>query len=217
MGNWKSQPATNMISSEVEAWAKKAWMLKGNMFFHPLNQNLFFMGFDLTEEADWVIKNGSQIFRGEILHLERWTPSSGCTRSKGQDQEAWIRVVGLPLHLWKKEILENIRDSCGGFVALDKETSLRKNLLWVRILIKMKSSGRPTSVNLLAPRSYELQIWWEIQPRVIEVYPRRHRREVVMIEPIEEDERKTHVAGRVIAKRGAMSPIIREEQRNEGQ
>ena len=82
-------------------------------------------------------------------------------------------MVGLPLHLWIEEIMVKIRDSCGGFVAMDKEKSLMKNLLWARILVKMKSSGRPTSVNLLTgARSYELQLWWEIQPRVTEVYPR---------------------------------------------
>ena len=37
VGSWKSQTAINMTSSEVEAWAKKAWRLKGNISFHPLN------------------------------------------------------------------------------------------------------------------------------------------------------------------------------------
>ena len=218
VGSWKSQPATNMTSSEVEAWAKKAWRLKGNMFFHPLNQNLFFMGFDLMEEADWVMENGSRIYRGEVLLLERWTPSTGCTRSKGQNQEAWIRVVGLPLHLWTEEILVTIGDSCGGFVAMDKETSLMKNLLWARILVKMKRSGRPTSVNLLAgARSYEIQLWWEIQPRVTEVYPRRFRRETEMAYPRVEDEGKIRAAGCVTAEREATRPILREVQRNKGQ
>ena len=127
VGSWKSKPATNTISSEMEAWARKAWRLKGNVFFHSLNQNLFFMGFDLTEEADWVMENGSRICRGEALLLERWTPSTGCTRSNSQNQEAWIRVFGLPLHLWTEEILVKIGDSCGGFVAMDKETSLMEN------------------------------------------------------------------------------------------
>ena len=133
--------------------------------------------------------NGSRICRGEALILERWNPSTGCTRSKSQNQEAWIRVVGLPLHLWTEKILVTIGNSCGGFVAMDKETSLMKNLLWARILVKMKSSGRPTSVNLLAGgRSYEIQLWWEIQPRVTEVYPRRFSRETEMANPRVEDE-----------------------------
>ena len=129
VGSWKSQTATKMKSLEVEAWAKKAWRLKGSVSFHPLNQNLFFMVFDLSAEADWVMENGSRICRGEVMLLERWNPSTGCTRSRGQNQEAWIRVVGLPLHLWTEEILVTIGDSCGGVVAMDKETSLMKNLL----------------------------------------------------------------------------------------
>ena len=218
VGSWKSKPATNTISSQMEAWAKKAWRLKGNMFFHPLNQNLFFMGFDLTEEADWVMENGIRICRGEALHLERWTPSTDCTRSNGQNQEAWIRVVGLPLHLWTEEILVKIGDSCGGFVAMDKETSLMENLLWARILIKMKGSGRPTSVILLAgARSYEIQLWWEIQPRVTEVYPSRIRRETEMVNLRVEDEGKIRAAKRVTADREARRHIPRVMQRERGQ
>ena len=136
------------------------------------------------------------------MHLEWWTPSIGCMGSKGQDQEAWIRVVGLPLHLWIGEILKKVGDSCGGFVAMDKGTSLRTDLLWARIQVKMNSIGKPSSVNLLArAKSYELQIWWEIQPRVAEVYPRRKRAARVLVEPKEEDERKTRVFGPVSAKK----------------
>ena len=218
VGSWKSQTATKMTSLEVEAWAKKAWRLKGSISFHPLNQNLFFMVFDLSAEADWVMENGSRICRGEVMLLERWNPSTGCTRSRGQNQEAWIRVVGLPLHLWTEEILVTIGDSCGGFVAMDKETSLMKNLLWARILVKIKRVGRPTSVNLLAGvRSYEIQLWWEIQPEVTEVYPRRLRRETEMANPRVEDEGKLHADGRVMAEKGATRPTFREVQRNMGQ
>ena len=196
VGSLKSQTTTKMTSFEVEAWAKKAWRLKGSISFHPLNQNLFFMVFDLSAEVDWVMENGSRICRGEVMLLERWNPSTGCTRSRGQNQEAWIRVVGLPLHLWTEEILVTIGDSCGGFVAMDKETSLMKNLLWARILVKMKRVGRPTSVNLLAgARSYEIQLWWEIQPEVTEVYPCRFRKETEMAIPRVENEGKHALLG----------------------
>ena len=202
VGSWKSKSTTNTISSEMEAWAKKAWRLKGNVFFHSLNQNLFFMGFDLTEEADWVMENGSRICRGEAMLLERWTPSTGCMRSNSQNQEAWIRVFGLPLHLWTEEILVKIGDSCGGFVAMDKETSLMENFHWARILVKREGSGRPTIVNLLAEaRSYEIQLWWEIQPRVTEVYPCRNKRETEMVNLVVEDEGKPRAAVRVTANR----------------
>ena len=70
VGSWKSQPTTDTILLKVEAWAKRAWRLKGSMLFYPLNQNLFFMGFDSSEEANWVMENGSRIFRGEVMNFK---------------------------------------------------------------------------------------------------------------------------------------------------
>ena len=33
-----------------------------------------------------------------------------------------MRVVGLPVHLWSRKILEKIGDVCGGFLAVDEDT-----------------------------------------------------------------------------------------------
>ena len=159
VGRWKSQPEIDSLSTEVEKWAKRAWRLKGNVYFCPLNHNIFFIELDSPEEANWVMEKGSRIFRGETMNLEWWNPSIGCTGRKDQVHEAWIRVFGLPLHLWTGEILKRVGDSCGGFVAMDKGIALRTNLLWSRILAKKNGMGKPSSLNILVgARSYELQI-----------------------------------------------------------
>ena len=215
--SWKSQPATDLLLTEVEAWAKRAWRLKGRIVIHPLNHNLFFLGFDSSEEAIWVMENGSRIFRGGVMQLEWWTPSTGCTGRKGQEPEAWIRVVGLPLHLWTGEILKKVGDSCGGFVALDEETALKTDLHWARILVKMNSIGKPSSVNLLArARSYELQIWWEIQPTVAKVFPRSSRTSGTPAKSGEEDDRKARANRRVRTKWAVMSHTSQEEHSEVG-
>ena len=74
------------------------------------------------------------------MHLEWWTPSTGCKGRKGQETEVWIRVVGLPLHLWIGEILKKVGGSCGYFVALEEETALKTDLHWARILVKMNTA-----------------------------------------------------------------------------
>ena len=72
------------------------------------------------------------------------------------------------------------------------------DLLWARILVKMEGKEKLSSVNLLAgARRYELQIWWEIQPKVVEVFPRTNKIDGGFVEPREEDERKTCAVGRV--------------------
>ena len=157
------------------------------------------------------MENGIRIFRGGVLQLEWWTPSTGCMGRKGQETEIWIRVVGLPLHLWTGEILKKVGDSYGGFVALDEESTFKKDLQWARILVKKKNStGKPSSVNLLAgARSYELQIWWEIQPTVAGVYPHSSRAHGVSVESCEEDGRSTRALERV----GAVWAVPRHTSR----
>ena len=119
--------------------------------------------FDLSEEVKWVLENETRIFKGDVLHLEWWNPYVGCVGRKDQAKEAWIKVLGLPLHPWTKEILKKLGDCCVGFLTMDKGTTLKTYLLLARILVKRKGKVKPLLVNILmGERSYELQIWWEI-------------------------------------------------------
>ena len=189
VGGWKSKQASDPPLNDLAAWAKRAWRLKGDVNFQKLSQKLFLMGFESVEEAEWVMENGSRIFRGEAMSLEWWSPSIGCEGRKEQESEVWIRVVGLPLHLWSEEILKELGDKCGGFVVMDKATIHRKDLRWARILVKNSCSRKPSSVNILArARSYELQIWWEIQPKLVDVYPKVYRPKGLLTRSSEEDD-----------------------------
>ena len=78
VGRWKTLPTAAQMLTEVVDWAKRAWRLKGRIAIHPLNQNIFFMGFELSDEAIWVMENGSRICRGGVMQLEWWSTSSGC-------------------------------------------------------------------------------------------------------------------------------------------
>ena len=152
--------------------------------------------FNLPEKAKWVLESGRRSFKGGVLQLDWWSPESGCIRRKGFVQEVWIRVVGLPLHLWTTEILRKLGNACGGFVAVDKDTETKKEVKWARLLIKSSGKARPSAVNILeGPRSYELQIWWEIPPWVTGVYSVSSR--VVGKNPKEEDEEGARAAERV--------------------
>ena len=198
VGSWKTMPDIAQSLVEVENWVKRAWQLEGRIAIHTLNHKMFFMGFELPEEARWVMEKGSRMCRGGVLQLEWWTPYSGCNGLRDQKNEVWIRVVGLPLHLWTGDTLKKVGDYCGGFVALDEGTSSKTDLLWARILVKVNSKVKPTSVILSTrARSYEVQIWWEIQPTVVEVSPRNSRNLGGLPGSREEDVRCARAIGRV--------------------
>ena len=138
------------------------------------------------------------------MQLEWWSTSSGCKGIRDQEKEAWIRVVGLPLHLWTREILKKVGDSCGGFIAMDEGTTSKTDLLWARILVKINSKSKLDSINLIAgDRSYVVQIWWEIQPTVAEVNNNSSRNFGDPADTGEEDDREARAKGRVSLAREA--------------
>ena len=187
IGRWKTNPEPYPRVEELEVWLRETWRLNEGLKLDVLNKDLLILEFNSPEKAKWVLESGRRSFKGGVLQLDWWSPESGCLRSKGSMQEAWIRVVGLPLHLWTTEILRKLGDACGGFVAVDELTEMRKEVKWARLLIKLSGKARPSVVNILeGPRSYELQIWWEILPWVTGVYPVNSRLEGK--NPKEEDE-----------------------------
>ena len=137
-----------------------------------LNNDLLIFEFEGAEEANYALEGGRRTFRGGRLNLERWNPDSGCVKRKNQLNKAWVRIVGLSLQLWPCDVLRMIEDGCGGYLATDKKTIRRTDvLLWARILVKEEGRERLSTVNiLLGSRSYELQIWWELSPWIVGVF-----------------------------------------------
>ena len=172
IGTWKTESEYIDGENMFENLFREAWRLNEGLRVAPLNEDLLFLEFESAVEAKWVLESGRRNFRGGFLQLERWDPYSGCNRRKGSAQVEWVRVVGLPLHLWKTEVLKRIGDACGGYLATDKITELRRELSWARMLVKTSGLARPSTVNILeGPRSFEIQIWWEVRPWVTDVYP----------------------------------------------
>ena len=172
IGKWKIKPDPHPTAKVMEVWFKDAWRLNEEVELTVLNEDLLMLEFDLPEKAKWVLESGRRNFKGGVLQLDWWRPEAGCLRRKDSIKEVWIRVVGLPLHLWKPEILRKLGEACGGFVAVDENTEKKMEARWARLLIKVEGKSRPSVVNILeGSRSFELQIWWEIPPWVTEVYP----------------------------------------------
>ena len=172
MGSWKERPDALPLVKEVESWAKAVWRLKGGLMVAFLNNDLLIFEFEDAEEANYALEGGCRTFWGGRLNLERWNPDFGCVKRKNQLNKVWVRIVGLPLHLWTCDVLRMIGDGCGGYLVTDEETIRRTDVLWARILVKAEGRERPSTINILAgSRSYELQIWWELPPWVAEVFP----------------------------------------------
>ena len=105
--------------------------------------------FEHPEEADRVLEIGRRNFQGNVLWLERWNPKVGCVQREDLVRESWVRIVGLPLQLWSREVFWKIGDGCGDFVAIDTNTEQRLELRWARILVRMRNQNCPKTIHLL--------------------------------------------------------------------
>lgn len=91
----------------------------------------------------------------------------------GAAKELWVRVLGLPLHLWSREVFRKIGFCCGGFIAVDEDTACMANLQWARILVK--SVGRVVHGKLhavIGNASFSFLSRWEVPPCFLLVVPR---------------------------------------------
>ena len=60
-----------------------------------------------------------------------------------------MRVVGLPLHMWSREVFKKIGDGCGGFIVVDKDIAFFTKLQWARILMKLEGKELPSLLEIV--------------------------------------------------------------------
>ncbi|RVX15143.1 hypothetical protein CK203_008051 [Vitis vinifera] len=63
-------------------------------------------------------------------------------RNGSHPKEVWVKVVCLPLHLWSREVFKSIGERCGGFIAVDEDTTFFSELQWARILVRAPGKFR---------------------------------------------------------------------------
>ena len=98
----------------------------------------------------------------ERVFLAKWGPEVGCCRNGSHPKEVWVKVVGLPLHLWSREVFKSIGERCGGFIAVDEETAFFSELQWARILVRVPGKVRLGTLQVVAGNfCWTVSLWWE--------------------------------------------------------
>ncbi|KAJ9707678.1 hypothetical protein PVL29_002633 [Vitis rotundifolia] len=172
VGRWGINSAPLPELDYVRSWTRQNWEVKGKLRVIVLGKGLLLFDFELPYEAEHVLARGKRSIKENFIILDRWNPEVGCFCKKSNANEAWVRVVGLPLHLWSFKVFKRIKDGCGGFVAVDEDTRSKSKLQWARILLKRVKKEVPNSVHIvLGSGCYSLQLWWESPPWFTQVVP----------------------------------------------
>ena len=166
VGWWGSGPDQISGVEAVRRWARIQWNIKNSLAVVSLGRGLWLFEFESKEEVDRVLKFGKRRFGTNLIHLRTWGEDLGCSSQGFSEEKAWVRVVGLPVHLWSRTVMEKIGDAVGGFLAADKETDELGELGWARILVRWKKTEPPNTVEVeCGGTRFRLQLWWELSPQ----------------------------------------------------
>ena len=167
MGWWGggTSPIPDIKSLKHRAW--HTWKVIGSLKVEELRRGLWLFGFESPNEARRILREGTCRFGGFPIYLREWGKDVGCKVGRERCRTAWVRLLGLPLHLWSHLILKRIGDKCGGFDAVDENTACMIDPRWARIRVKWDGSTNPRSVIVFEDdKSFVIQLWWELQPQM---------------------------------------------------
>ena len=152
----------------LKHWAWQTWKVTGRLKVEELRRGLWLFGFESPNEAQRILRAGTCRFGGFPISLREWGKDVGCMVGRERCRTAWVRLLGLPLHLWSRPILKRIGDKCGGFDAVDENKAFLIDPRWARIRVKWDGSSNPRSVVVSdGDRSFVIQLWWEFQPQMM--------------------------------------------------
>ena len=163
-GGTSSIPDFKFLKNRV--W--QTWKVKGSLKMEELRRGLWLFVFESPNEARRILREGTGRVGGLPIYLREWGKDVGCLVGRERCETVWVRLIGLPLHLWSRPILKRIGDSCGGFVAEDENTAFMIDPRWARIRVKWDASSNPRSVVVSeGDTSFVIQLWWEFQPQMM--------------------------------------------------
>ena len=175
VGSWDPK---SVKGDDLRSWGTQmaqTWGVKGNLGLAKLEKVKVLLEFEMVVEAEKALNLGGILLRKTFLRLEKWSPRTGCPMKGEKKNEAWVRIVGLPISLWDQAILRKVGEKCGGFLAIDSQTEKLEELQWARILVKLNGEDIPSVVEIgVEGVCYSLTLWWKVRP-VMRLLPAERR------------------------------------------
>ncbi|RVX00958.1 hypothetical protein CK203_022795 [Vitis vinifera] len=144
IAKWNPKSAREEELASLGWSTAKAWGLKGKLGLARMGKGCALLEFEMVEEAKRVLAAGEE-----------------------DRNDAWVRILGLPISLWVPSVLRRVGEECGGFLGIDPLTEKKEELEWARIQVKMIGGALPSSVEIgVEGEIFVVSLWWEIPPAI---------------------------------------------------
>ncbi|KAG5585872.1 hypothetical protein H5410_046306 [Solanum commersonii] len=203
VGYCSEKPKEKTTLADIRRWSSTNWKKAFGVNIYELNDEKFLFQFPNRNMAEQTV-NEQWRWNSCNFNLEWWKPTTGCTPKYALVKETWIRVVGIPLHLWSKKVFQEIGEICGGWLATEEETELKNHMKWARILVANDGSSIPREVEVSRNGTkFHLPIWPECLPRFESspendkgedetYYPVQKSTQRILEEVVDDDVRRSH-------------------------
>lgn len=110
------------VLSEIRRWASSTWKQAHGTNIYEMGHNLFLFEFSSKVTAEHVLR-GDWSWKKHKVKLQWWSPTAGSVPRNEKINQVWIRLIGLPLHLWSQKVFKEVGDFCGGWIQMRKKQS----------------------------------------------------------------------------------------------
>ncbi|PKU70677.1 Uncharacterized protein MA16_Dca025957 [Dendrobium catenatum] len=121
---------------------KKRWFQFGEFEIVTIAPNSFICIFSSLEGRDAVLSGGPWIVGGNIIGMDRWSPSATSNSLHGLHSSIWIRLPQLPLMYWDTSNITRIANMLGDPMWMDSHTSKWGRSSFARICVRIDLSQR---------------------------------------------------------------------------
>lgn len=141
---------------------KRFWNVTGEVLVKRLLKGLFV--FILLSEAEvrCVLMEGKMSWGNLCLLANVWHPQAGCKGYGSKDEGKWIRVFGVPVHLWGSPIFRAIGNHGRGFIR--SAPAAPDSLEWVRLLVSDVGQVLESVMISNGDQRFECAVWEKLPP-----------------------------------------------------
>jgi len=99
-----------------------------------MGDKMVLLQIDGNREIEEVTRNHKEWWESMFSKISKWSPNKVAVR-----RSVWLKVMGIPLHVWEEPTFKALGSLFGVFLDFDEVTISKKRLDWARIKV---STGR---------------------------------------------------------------------------
>ncbi|CAA0818218.1 Unknown protein, partial [Striga hermonthica] len=113
----------------------KMWPFMAGCNMMDLESGFYLVHFQNNDDTVRVLTGGPYVVGNSYMHVQPWTLDFDATKEELSTTVAWIRLPGMPAHLYHKKIFRNIGRIFGKVVKIDQQTAALTRGKYARLAV----------------------------------------------------------------------------------